>query len=147
MIDIENIIVDEIATLLEPLYPGITVSSEDAEYVETFPFVSVYVENNTRHLPSRELQDNIERYVNITLNVNVYDNTETIKRSRVKEIFSVIDQYLTDKYFTRVMASPLPNIDRTVARFGGRYAATVGAPVETVIDGNTTYTYPVYRSF
>lgn len=143
MIDIENIIVDEIANLLEPLYPGITVSAEDADYVETFPFVTVYVQDNTMHLPSRELHGNTERYANITVSVNVYDNKETVKRARVREIFSVIDTYLTEHYFTRIMASPLPNIDRTVARFGGTYAAVA----EAAVDRSGVSVYQIHRSF
>lgn len=149
MIDIENIIVNMIQQEVDDRYiarfPNFCVYSTSVEIPEGFPCVTAEITGNTTLQRTQEFGDPLEHHVSIILTINVYTNNKTGAKELAKDIFRTIDDLLQRKHFTRVMAMPMPNIDRTVSRYTGRYSAIVGRPYEVEADGETIQTFPVYR--
>lgn len=150
MISIDNKIITDITDALETRfleqYPNLCVYDSDPELPEGFPCVSVVASDNITLRSTREFGKATENHAIITITVNVYTNNAVGKKELGIAIFQVIDEILQNYNFTRLMASPMPNINRTVARFTGRYSAVVGAPIIKSIDGVETLVYPVFRT-
>ena len=149
MIDIENIIVDMVTESVDSEFltehPGLCVYSKDVTVPESFPCVTVVMTDNRTERRTLTFSDPLEFHANVTLTINVYTNNENGKKELAKRIFGNIDDLLQRKHFTRIMAGPLPNIDRSVSRYTGRYTAVVGRPKTKEVDGETVVTFPVYR--
>lgn len=150
MISIDNKIITDITDALEAQflerYPNLCVYDSDPELPEGFPCVSVVASDNITLRSTREFGKATENHAIITITVNVYTNNAVGKKELGIAIFQVIDEILQNYNFTRLMASPMPNINRSVARFTGRYSAVVGAPITQSIDGVETLVYPVFRT-
>lgn len=150
MIDIENYIVSQISSALSSTYsstyPGLVVYSTEVEIPESFPCVTVVASDNFTLRSTREFGKNTENHAHITFTVNVYANNGTGRKETAKTLFQAIDLILQNFNFTRLMASPMPNIDRTVARYTGRYEANVGEPIAETIDNVEVYTFPVFKN-
>lgn len=150
MISIDNKLITEITNALETQflqqYPGLCVYDSDPELPEGFPCVSFVVSDNSTLRGTREFGKATENHALISVTVNVYTNNPVGKKELGIAIFQVIDGIMQNHYFTRLMASPMPNVDRTVARFTGRYSAVVGEPIITSVNGGSVYTYPVFRN-
>lgn len=158
MIDIENKIISDVTAALEAEFladhPNLCVYDTEVEIPEGFPCVTMVMSENATLGRTREFGKATENHAVVSLTVNVYTNNAAGKKELGKAIFNVIDGILQQYYFTRTMAMPMPNVDRTVARITGRYSATVGEPItETTtieIDGQTvtteTLVYPVFRN-
>lgn len=150
MIDIENKIISDITNALEAEFiqnhPGLVVYDTAVEISESFPCVTVVASENTTWKRSLQFGKHSENHAFITFEINVYTNNAVGKKELGKAIFQVIDGVMQFNNFVRIMASPTPNIDRTVARITGRYTALVGEPILQNIDGVDTYVYPVLRN-
>ena len=69
---------------------------------------------------------NAENHANIVYEINVYSNKTTGKKTECKSIFKDIDREMTELGFTRIMRSPVPNMeDLTIYRMVGRYRAVI----------------------
>lgn len=136
MIDIENYVVNAVATALS----DILVISEYVEAPPEFPCVSIIEESNV----SAETFDNAspnENHADLLYTVNVYSNLQSGAKAEVKDIMEEVDTVLEGLKFQRTMCQAIPNADRTIYRMTARYTARVG---KGVTDGETT-TYQIYR--
>lgn len=149
MIDIENKIITEVTNALEAEflqdYPGLVVYDTDVEIPESFPCVTVIAGDNSTWKDSRQLGKQTENHALITFRINVYTNNIAGKKELAKAIFQTVDNVMQANNLTRIMAGPMPNIDRTVARIAGSYTGLVAEPIIKTIDGVETYIYPVIR--
>lgn len=149
MLDIENIVINLIANTLTneygSTYPGLCIYGTEVEIPESFPCVTVESSDNFTVRQTQAFADPLEYHSHVTFTINVYANNQPGRKETAKQIFATIDDLMQRKHFTRVMAMPMPNIDRTVSRYTGRYSAIVGRPYEVEADGETIQTFPVYR--
>ena len=150
MIDIENYIVSQIDSTLwstfGSTYTGLKVYGTEVEIPESFPCVTVVATDNFTIRNTREFGKNTENHANITITVNVYTNNGKDRKETGKKLFQAVDGILQNFNFTRTMASPMPNVDRSVARIVGRYTGAVGEPVVETVNGVETYTFPVFKN-
>ncbi len=150
MISIDNKLITDITNALEAQfleqYPGLCVYDTDPEIPEGFPCVSIVVTDNSTLRGTREFGKATENHAIVTVTVNIYTNNAVGKKELAIALFQVVDEIMQNYYFTRLMASPMPNINRTVARFTGRYSAVVGEPIIKSINGEDVYIYPVFRN-
>ena len=126
MIDVENEIFSEVASVLRESYEDIFITGEYVKAPSSFPCVSIVEVDNSvyRNSSTNTVEEN---HAAITYEVNVYSNKTTGKKSECKKIASLIDTKLANMGFTRMMLEPVPNLeDSTIYRLLGRYRAVVG---------------------
>ena len=131
MIDIEPFIFTEIAVKLREKYPGIYVTGEYVNKPASFPTVAITEEDNYINQAAEDNSD-MENCASLTYDVNVYTNKVIGKKSQAREILKLIDSELYKLNFTRIILTPVPNLnDTTIYRLTARYVA--------VSDGNTMF--------
>ena len=126
MINAENEIFTDLATLLRTTYPGIYVTGERINIPPSFPCVSIVEISNAVY---RNSSTNcvMENHAAVTYEVNVYSNKKSGKKAECKAIIGTIDERLAQLNFTRRMLEPIPNMeDATIYRMLGRYRAVIG---------------------
>lgn len=136
MIDIENYVVNQIASALS----DITVYSDYEDNPSVFPCVTVIEENNA----SADTFDNgstLENHADLLYTVTVFSNLTDDAKGEAKGIMDTIDGVLQGMKFKRTFCQPLPNSDHSIFRYVARYTARVGKGV-TVSDVTT---YQIYR--
>lgn len=136
MIDIENYVVNAVATALS----DVLVLSEYVEAPPEFPCVTILEDSNV----SADTFDNAsttENHADLLYSVNVYSNLQSGAKQEAKRIMASVDTVLEGFKFQRTMCQAIPNADRNIYRISSRYTARIG---EGVTDGETT-TYQVYR--
>jgi len=142
VIDIENIVVNAVATALSTYtteYPDLNVQSMYVDAPSKFPCVSVVEVNNSTYQPSHtELQ---EEHALITYDVNVYTNDPSLKTT-AKALAEVVDTTMQNLKFTKTMSGQTPNIDRTIYRYTMRYEAIV----QKGVSDNSTIIYQMYHN-
>lgn len=124
MIDVENEIFTEIATVLRKKYEDIFVTGEKVAAPESYPCVSIEEADNYSHNDSQDSGSN-ENYANLTYEIHVYSNKANGKKSQCKEIFSVCDREFLKMGFTRTMKQPVPMDDAISCQLIGRYEAVI----------------------
>jgi len=125
VIDIENELFTKIATALREEFSSIFVTGETVKAPASFPCVSI-VEMDNYTLDRTKTSGNVENHANIVYEINVYSNKTTGKKTECKAIFKDIDREMTELGFTRIMRSPVPNMeDLTIYRMVGRYRAVI----------------------
>jgi hypothetical protein len=125
VIDIENELFTKVATVLRDKYTPIFVTGEYVKAPAEFPCVSI-VEMDNYTLERTKTSKNVENHANIVYEINVYSNKKTGKKTECKSIFKDIDREMTELGFTRIMRSPVPNMeDLTIYRMVGRYRAVI----------------------
>lgn len=124
-------IFDPIATALREKFDGIYVTGEYVDAPPQFPAVSIIEADN--YLDYEKMSSKAdEEYSIVMYEVEVYTNLERGKQMQAREILSTIDAILYDLNFTRLSATPVPNMANTsIYRLVARYRA------ET--DGTTLY--------
>lgn len=140
MIDIENKVFNDVATVLRQKFDGIYVVGEYLELPNSFPCVTLVEEDNYTYTDSQD-QSLKENHATVVYTVNVYSNKTNGKKSEAKKIADEIDGLMEGMKFTRTFRSQIPNTDRTIYRIIMRYTAVVSRGVK---NGNTT-TYKIYR--
>ena len=124
MNDIENQINTLIYTAVSPSYPDAKFESGLNLSPSVFPSICVEMLNP---IPVRSTLDssNIEKYTEVTFEINIFTNETTGKKQTAKAICSLIDDAMFRKGFTRI--SYVPNgIDQgTKFRLLARYQAAV----------------------
>lgn len=149
MIDIENIIIDTVyqalTTAYGSTYPGLRVYSTPIETPESFPCVTVEMTDNYTWRESQEFGKLRENHAAIAITVNVYTNNANGKKALLKQIFNTVDETLQDMKLTRIAATPIDNIDRTICRMVGRYTGLVGEGITTTENGEETTVFPMFR--
>lgn len=125
MIDIENDVFDVVAKAVKGEYPTACVSGEYDDSPASFPAVTIVEADNT--VVERMRTENIENAANIMYEINVYSSRVASKKAEAKAIADLIDSVLTERGFTRVMRSQVPNLaNAKVYRILARYRAIVG---------------------
>ena len=123
MIDIEAKVYTPIAAALRAAFPGISVQGNYTKSPSAFPFVSIVEEDNYTTLTHLDSGDT-EKYATLMYEVNVYSNKTQGRKSECKAILSLIDSMMYSMNFTRIVLSPVPNLDNaTIFRMTARYRA------------------------
>lgn len=123
MIDIETILFSEVSNEVRERYPQIFMSGEYVKSPPSFPCVSLVEVDNATYRKT-QTTENMEGYVALTYELNVYSNKTKGKKAECKEIIGFIDELLMKRNFTRIMLEPVPNQDEaTIYRMLGRYRA------------------------
>lgn len=136
MIDIENVIFTKLATVIRASYPAASVYGEYVEIPAAFPCVTIVEADNKVYESTRDL-DGIEHHAQIMYEVNVYTNDSNGKKSKAKDIASIIDAEMSALLFTRTFRGQTPNIDRTIYRITLRYQGVVREGINE--DGTTVH--------
>lgn len=132
MIDVENAVINKVTTVLREefleTYPKMKVYGEYVEFPESFPCVSLWCTDNYTHLPSRELGNTDEEYVNAMFTTEVYTIGPT-KKAIAKTLADRTDALFREMGFTRVAMMALPNVDRNAYRITLRHSGLVQKPL------------------
>lgn len=125
MIDIENDVFDVVAKAVKSEYRTACVSGEYDDSPASFPAVTIVEADNT--VVERMRTDKIENAASVMYEINVYSSRVASKKAEAKAISDLIDSVLTERGFTRVMRSQVPNLaNAKVYRILARYRAIVG---------------------
>lgn len=132
MIDVSNLVVKAVKDALVD-FPDVKVYSNYIDETEKLPCVSIYEVNNvvdTRYM------DNVatEHFARVTYELSCYSKNDGTGKQTCKQLFTTIDNVLGRLNFVRTYKSELPNRDRKVYRFQGRYEAIVS---EDMVIGDT----------
>lgn len=130
MIDIETKIYSQLATALKAEYPDIFVTGEPVPTPGKPLVVGIVQQDN--YMSANKLDNSgRERFATLMLQIDVYSNLQTGKKSKCKEVMGFIDEMMFKLNFTRLSLTPLPSPDTGYYRYTARYRA------ET--DGETMY--------
>ena len=113
MIDIENKVFNDIATMLRAKYNGISVYGEYVDTPSSFPSVTIVMDDNSTYTRSQDSSLE-EHHASVMFSVNVYSNLVSGKKSQAKAIAEDIDNAMLNMKFTRSMMNQIPNVDRTI---------------------------------
>jgi len=124
MIDLEQKIFTDVATLLRSEYQGIFVSSEYVPVPTRFPAVSIVEADNRIVENMRTL--NIENAVRVMYEVQIFSAKTNGKKAEAKAIAETVDGFFASIGFTRTLKNQVPNInDATIYRIVCRYEAII----------------------
>lgn len=140
MIDIENIVFNTVANSILEKFPSASIYSESVEAPSSFPCVCIVEEDNYTY---RDSQDTslIENHSNLMYSVNVYSNKKNGKKTEAKKILDLVDETMQGMKFTRILKSPMPNVDRSIYRISARYTTVVARGKEI----NENIVFQMYR--
>ena len=101
MIDIESQVFTTVATALRNEYgaSNIYVAPEYVSQPPKFPAVFIVEQDNTVHLRGRD-SANIENFVNVMYQVDVFSNQNTGKKVQAKEIIALVDDQFAQMGFS-----------------------------------------------
>lgn len=123
MIDIESQVYDPIAKAIRTAYPETSVSGEYVRAPSSFPHVSIVEEDNYTSTDKLDTADQ-EKYSTVMYEVNIYSNRNPGKKAECKTLLSFISALFYNRNFTRLSASPVPNLENaTIYRITARYRA------------------------
>ena len=135
MIDIENKVFDTVCNAILASYPNAICSSEYIDVPSSFPCVTIMESDNYTYTRSQD--ENLhENHAVLTYEINVYANSSQ-KKAEAKSIANIVDEQMQNMKFTRLLKSPVPNIDRTIYRIVLRYTAVISNGKE--VDNDTVY--------
>lgn len=124
MIDLENDVFTDVATVLRAAHAGIFVTGEYVPIPPKFPAVSIVEADNRVVERMRTLE--IENAVSVMYEVNVYSNKASGKKAEAKAIAATLDTAFAQMGFTRTMKEPIANLnDATIYRIVCRYEAII----------------------
>ena len=127
MISVENFVFSPIAVDLRAQYPGIQVVSEELRspaFENSSIAVSILEASNSIYQKMRTTT--IENAVQTMFEVNVYSNDTVYKKIEAKEVMAFIDERFENLGFTRIMCTPMANLqDATIYRITARYEGVV----------------------
>lgn len=125
MINIENEIFNDVATVVRGKYPNVNMTGEYVKSPSSFPHVSL-VEMDNSVLTSTQTSTEYENHATLMYEANVYSNKNTGKKTECKEIMATLDERMLANGFTRTMLQPIPNMDdATIYRITARYTAII----------------------
>ena len=126
MIDIGNELYTYVRDRVKTLYPEVTFADE-YQGQQTFPICTFAIADNAINT-YRIDSGNVENAVNLLVEVNVYSNKVSGRKTEAKKIMNAVDDSMKIKGFTRTMCNSIPNLaDATIYREIARYVATVDA--------------------
>jgi hypothetical protein len=112
VIDIESQVFTTVATALRTEYgaSNIYVAPEYVSQPPRFPAVFIVEQDNTVHLRGRD-SANIENFVNVMYQVDVFSNKNTGKKVQAKEIIALVDDQFAQMGFSRTFLNPVQNMN------------------------------------
>ncbi len=99
------------------------LSGEELNAPAEFPTVSFVETDNV--IPTRYIDSTDEPFNEVTYTINIYTNSQGIKKSEAKKILSLIDSFMLSKGFIRNMKQPVSMNNSTVYRLISRYSGVV----------------------
>lgn len=124
MNDIENQINTLIYTAVSPTYPTAKFESVLNLSPSVFPCICVEMLNATT-VKSALDSSNVEKYTDVTFEINIFTNEASGKKQAAKDIFSLVDEAMFRKGFTRITYLPSGLDHGTKYRLLVRYQAAV----------------------
>lgn len=125
MVDPENEVYTQIATVLRGKFQGINISGEYVNAPSEFPHVSITQSDNST---IAEMTTGSKEMAQVMFEINVYSNKAVGKKTECKTIMKQIDKILFSMNFRRMIMTTVPNMENsTIYRIVARYrAATDG---------------------
>ena len=124
MIDLEQVLFTDIATVLRDTYDGIFVTSEYVPVPPRFPAVSVVEADNRIFEEMRTLR--IENAARVMYEVQIFSSKTNGKKVEAKAIAETVDNFFGSIGFTRTFKQQVPNMnDATIYRLVCRYEAVI----------------------
>lgn len=136
MIDIENVVFNTVSNSILNEFPNASIYGESVEVPASFPCVCIVEEDNYTYRDSQDTSLS-ENHSNLMYSVNVYSNKKNGKKTEAKKILGLVDETMQGMMFTRILKSPMPNVDRSIYRISARYTAVVERGKE--INGNIVF--------
>lgn len=121
-------------------YPKLTILNDRPESLVKFPAVICVEDDNITYSRDRDLTSQ-EAYSEVMYTIEIYTDNMSGKKTLAKQIAAVIDEVMIGLRFQRMSFSPIPNVDRDITRYVGRYRAVVS---RGITDGTDTEYY-IYR--
>lgn len=119
--DTESYVVDRIIRMLLEERPDVIVYNEEVSSPSRLPCVTIEEYNSYSHKQTLT-GDNVERYIHVSYQVNVYSIAKNGKQE-CKQIMNMIDREMRSIGFLRTYNAPESNMQRNifrrVARFNG----------------------------
>lgn len=128
MIDFETQIINDLYNKIIAVFPNATVGTIVDPTKITFPYVNIIVSDSA---PTYRFVNSsrVEKYRDITIEVEVYSNLVTGRKAQAKAIMGLVDSELLAMGATGTSLNPLeltnPVDNSTVFRYFARYRATV----------------------
>ncbi len=124
MIDIESMVYSMVSDAVRVAYPQAEVVSVTTFSPARFPCVCI---EETDNYDLRSTQDSAsnENHVVSVLEVNVYSNRASGKKTEAKDILSVVDNTLLSLGYSRTSRTPINLDDATKYRLFARYDAVI----------------------
>lgn len=128
MIDIETAVFDRVRNALREAflsdYPDLTVLSNRPEVHQKFPCVILKQDDNAAYTKAQTASTE-EEFAEVMFTLEVYTSNISGADTLAKKIGDVADRELSKLYFTRSFFREIPNADRKLRRYTGRYRAIV----------------------
>ena len=122
MIDIENMLFTKVK---KDLPDDVKIGATYEKVQSKFPYVSLEVVDNSVYEPFID-SARVENAVDIMVEVNVYSNKTSGKKTECKKLIAIVDNTLSTLGLTRILCQPTPNFeDATIYRITARYRAIV----------------------
>lgn len=149
MIDIENAVINNLILAARSqfvsTYPGLRVYSITPEVPESFPCIVVEMLSDITAKKTLEFGKTSENHADVTFQIDVYCNNGDNRKQTAKTIFAFLDTTMQNMGFVRILATPTPNIDRTIYRITGRYTGRVDEGTTKTVDGEQVIEYLVFK--
>ena len=130
MINIEEELFSNVASVTRETFPNIYMIGEYVKSPPSFPCASLIEMDNSVYTRT-QTSENGENHSQLMYELNVYSNKTKGKKSECKNIISLIDSVMLGYGFTRTMLQPIPNMDdATIYRMVARYSAVVSKDKE-----------------
>lgn len=126
MTDVENAIFDQVAGRVREQFAekNILVKSVEDAAPPRFPAVTIVEADNSVYQKMRT--NNIENAAKLLYEVNVFSNLVGFGKQEAQDIMNAIDEEFAALNFTRLMCSPVSNLqDSKIFRMLARYEAVI----------------------
>lgn len=123
MVDFES----RIFAYIKPALSGFTgIKIESVNNLSPSQFPCACIEQADNYIYERGIDSgDIENFVTVMFEVNVYSNKKDGKKKEAKQIFSAISDKFKELGFTRTYETPINMADSTIYRLTGRFMATI----------------------
>ena len=127
MIDVNNEVFTNVATVVRSNHSGTTMNGEYIRKPSKFPAVTL---DEIQNVMVDRLEDssNEEKFAGVTYRLQVFSNKQSGKKSEARAIFATADAEMRRMGFRRVTYTTTPEIyDSTVYEISATYEAVVSA--------------------
>lgn len=143
MIDIENAVFAKVSNELRATFSPITVRGNYDDRPTSFPAVAIWENDNSvyQKMSTRKL----ENAASLLYEVEVYSNTVGYMKQECQEIMNVVDNMMSELGFTRIMCSPVSNLENAkIYRLHARYEGIAVREISTDEYGMDVESFRIY---